>query len=234
MAQRPQNEVLINYSAIILEKYMAQITVHRALTQLKTLDGQINKATTQGVFVAMTKGDKKLVTTAAVRTLTAEAVTTKIKADYQSAKDLIVQRNKIKSAIVASNAVTKVTVAGVEMTVAEAIERKSSIQYECSLLQTLKSQFQRTSAEFEKQQQAVDREIAEKQSQAVGREVNAKINDEDAAALTRMVETREKPALVDPLAIDGEIQKLEKEITEFLAEVDSALNESNAVTRIEV
>ena len=61
MAQRPQNEVLINYSAIILEKYMAQITVHRALTQLKTLDGQINKATTQGVFVAMTKGDKKLV-----------------------------------------------------------------------------------------------------------------------------------------------------------------------------
>ena len=64
--------------------------------------------------------------------------------------------------------------------------------------------------------------------------MNAKINDEDAAALTRMVETREKPALVDPLAIDGEIQKLEKEITEFLAEVDSALNESNAVTRIEV
>ena len=48
--------------------------------------------------------------------------------------DLISRRNKIKSAIIMSNAKTVVEVAGKQMTVAEAIDKKSSIEYEKELL----------------------------------------------------------------------------------------------------
>ena len=54
---------------------------------------------------------------------------------------MIKRRNQIKSAIIASNAVTMVEVAGVRMTVAEAIDKKSSIGYEKELLARLSEQF---------------------------------------------------------------------------------------------
>ena len=47
--------------------------------------------------------------------------------DFQSLNDLIKRRNQVKNAIVSSNAVTKVTVGGQTMTVAEAIEYKTII-----------------------------------------------------------------------------------------------------------
>lgn len=213
---------------------MAQISVHRALTELKTLDAQILRAAQNGVFVAMTKGDKRLVTTGSVRTLTADAVKAKIESEYKSATDLIKRRAAVKSKIVASNAVAKVTVAGVEMTVAEAIERKDSIKYEQTLLATLRTQYSRVSAEYAQQQHVMDREISEKQAGLVGRETNARMAPEELKVLTDMIAQREQPYMLNPLEIETEITKLEAAITEFLADVDSALNESNAITKIDV
>ncbi|MFB8733012.1 hypothetical protein ACEQPO_01165 [Bacillus sp. SL00103] len=62
----------------------------------------------------------------------------KAKADDQSIQALIKRRNAIKSAIVVSNATTTIDVAGVNMTVAEAIERKTSIEYDIRYLRKLK------------------------------------------------------------------------------------------------
>ena len=214
---------------------MPQMSVHRALTRLKTLDAQILKAAQQGVYVAMAKGDKKLVTTSTVRTLTAEAVEVRVKADYQSVTDLIAERAKLKSKVVASNAATMIEVAGVKMTVAEAIERKdNSIKYEQALLQTLRAQLGRVSAEFAQQQGVLEREISEKQASLAGRETNTKMNAEEMNGLTNMIAQREQPIMLDPIGLDAEIQKLDKAIVSFLEEVDSALNESNAVTKIDV
>ena len=148
--------------------------------------------------------------------------------------DLIAQRAKIKSAIVASNAVTKVTVAGKEMTVAEAIERKASISYEQNLLGVLRSQFGQVSNEFAAQQTRMEKEISEKQAQLVGRETNTKITPEEMKVLTDLVAQRENPAMIDPLDLDSKIKTFTDEINAFLEEVDSALNESNAITKIEV
>ena len=49
-------------------------------------------------------------------------------------------RKEIKEKIVKSNAETLVTIAGKEMTVAAAIERKESIKYEKKLAEELKNQ----------------------------------------------------------------------------------------------
>ena len=60
------------------------------------------------------------------------------------------------------------------------------------------------------------------------------MNAEEMNVLTNMIAQREQPIMLDPIGLDAEIQKLDKAIVSFLEEVDSALNESNAVTKIDV
>lgn len=60
-----------------------------------------------------------------------------MQASYDKVMGLISYRHKIKALVVQSNACTKVIVGKEEMTVAEAIERKQSIQYEKDLLEVM-------------------------------------------------------------------------------------------------
>ena len=102
---------------------MEKMLVTQALNELKLLDSRIEDATNNAIFVIAAKKNEKKVNP----NLTKEDFEIRSKAFYQSIMDLIERRKKIKAAIVASNAVTKVTVHDEEMTVAEAIERKSTI-----------------------------------------------------------------------------------------------------------
>jgi molybdopterin synthase catalytic subunit len=61
------------------------------------------------------------------------------KADYQSINDLITRRNRLKSAIILSNATTKVKIGDTVLTVAEVIERKQSLKYYKTLFDKLKT-----------------------------------------------------------------------------------------------
>ena len=63
-----------------------------------------------------------------------------MQASYDKVVGLMSYRNKIKALVVQSNANTKVMVGKEEMTVAEAIERKQSIQYEKNLLEIIQHQ----------------------------------------------------------------------------------------------
>jgi hypothetical protein len=54
---------------------------------------------------------------------------------------LIAYRNRLKALVVESNAKTVVKVGTSEMTVAEAIERKQSVQYEKNLLSAMLQQY---------------------------------------------------------------------------------------------
>ena len=113
-----------------------RITVTEGLVELKLYGKKINKAVDDGKFVyAVKKSDKQ------VAHMSKEEASSKIEASYQSVTDLIKNRNALKSAIVQSNAVTMVKVGDKVMTVAEAIERKSSIEYEKDLLTSLECQY---------------------------------------------------------------------------------------------
>lgn len=202
---------------------MTAISITRALAQVKSLNDRIETGSSQ-LFIATTTGGKH-----ASGKPTVEVETT-MKANLQSVKDLIVERNKVKSAIVRSNAVTKVTVAGVEMTVAEAIERKGSIQLEVVLLQNLRSQLSIQTAKVERENVLVQSRLDQLIQTTVGKD--RKVDADEVEAITKPFEAKNKAALLDPSDLTKVIATMEESVRAFQDEVDMALSEVNAVTKV--
>lgn len=205
-----------------------QMSVTRALNELSLLDSRISRAISEAQFSTYKKGASKTVLNGRK---TVEEFSQETKSKHQSIVDLIERRKKIKELIVMSNAVTKVTVGGVEYTVASAIERKSSIQYDKMLLNKLVSSLANSTAKAEAENQKVENEINTMNLTYMSKE-NAVSN----AMLKMNEEYREQnqTQIVDPLNLQNLIDKLRTEIEDFENEVDFALSESNSLTKIEI
>lgn len=207
---------------------MSKLTLHRALTELKTIDDRIEKAI-DSIEPIGSKQNDKLVNGFYKQ----EDFEEKAKSTYQSIIDLIERKNKLKCAIVDANAVTKVKVAGKEMTIADAINFKLLIDYEKDLLEQLKVQNQEVKSGIEKKNAQVEQNALQLAQSALQKD-NVKISDNDAIAITEPYIKKNSYELVDPLKIETKIQELEEEITNFESDVDSTLSEVNAVTVIEI
>ena len=207
---------------------MEKMLVTQALNELNLLDSRIQRETNVAKFIAAAKTNEKKVTP----NVTKEEFSTRAFASYQSIMDLIKRRDAIKKAIVASNAVTEVTINGETMTVASAIELKTSIEYENKLLITMKNQLERAKSDVAMQNIRLEEKIDNFISQNIsGKEAKAK--KDDYAALVDPIRTAGEYSLVDPLRIEDKIRVLEERIEGFRANVDSALQISNCTTVIE-
>lgn len=209
------------------------ISIHRALQQLKTLDSRISTATRDMKLIAVVRGDNKDVEYP--KTLVgAKELENTIRASLQSVDDLISQRQKIKAAIAKSNAQTIVKVAGVNMTVVEAIEAKRIAQYKSEVLAQMVMQSNQAIQAVERLNAEIDATIKKQTEVLQGRNTTAKVSDADTQLIQRAAEARTKPTLVDPLNIKDLFLVRQKELQDFLDDVDATLSESNAVTTIEV
>lgn len=193
------------------------ITITRALVELKTVASRIDKALRDSVFV-----------TYKVREKLSEQVTPN---QFQKINDLIAFRKKLKSAIVQSNAVTKVKIGGEVYTVAEAIERKNSIALEQKLLDEMKRQLSVATNTVENHNANVQRKLDRLLEVEFGKD-QVKSNVENVQAISESYLSSNRCSLVDPMDLASRIHVLEERIMEFEKEVDLALSESNAVTRI--
>ena len=122
-----------------------EISIHRALAELKLLDKRIIKSISDApsFCVPIKNGDKT------IGNDSLENYKKKIKGSFDSTLALIERREQIKAKIMYSNAVTKVKVAGKEMTVAEAIEKKNNLKYKKQLLDRLKRDYYHVSNRIE-------------------------------------------------------------------------------------
>ncbi len=204
-----------------------EMTVTKALSELKLLDKRIHRNIDENDFIGFTVGKNKKVNHTDIGDFV-ENVTSK----YKSTKDLITRRNKVKSAIVASNAVTEVEVAGENYTVAEAIERKTSIDYERSLLNGMKRNLALTSMEVDKINEQVKHKMDDLLDSMFSNE--NKKNNQGMQEFIDSYNNENQAKIVDPLEIKKEIEKLETSIEDFLAEVDEVLSVSNATTIITI
>lgn len=204
-----------------------EISITRGLAELKTLDARINKSIQEASMIANTTG-KKIV----VGYQTNEQFEEKSKSSYQSVTDLIKRRNAIKAAIVQSNANTTVEVVGSTMTVAEAIERKTSIAYEQILLNKMKSEYVNAIRKFEQEDAKVKERLDELLKTTFGKDVKVDVNQYDSTAKPFLEQN--EPKLVDPLKLKNEIENLEKVIEEFSLNVDFVLSESNTMNKITI
>ncbi|MFS0643695.1 hypothetical protein [Siminovitchia sp. 179-K 8D1 HS] len=206
---------------------MAEMTVSRGLAELKLLDARINRTINESVFGSYTEGKKLPAGFNSV-----EEVEKQAKSDLQSAKDLIKRRNEIKSAIVQSNAVTKIKVAGKEYTVAEAIERKSSIDYDIQLLNKLKHTYATLTSKVDRINEDVKQRLDSHLEALYGKEGKNKALEN--AEIVKAFKEDNEAKLIDPINLKEKIDQLTKEIEDFEMEVDHSLTTSNAITTIEV
>lgn len=208
---------------------MRKISITEALNELKLYDSKINKAIANAKLAGATKksSDK-------VGVVKKEEFEERAKASYQSVTDLIANRNELKSAIVKSNAVTEVTINGKVMTVAEAIERKNSIDYDVTLLNEMKKQYVTATDTVNKENKKVDNKVDELISTLVGKDTDKKIDKDAVEAIEKPYREKNEFELIDPIGIFDEMLKLEADIDGFQSNCDTSLVLSNATTFIEI
>lgn len=206
-----------------------KMTVHKALCELKVIDSRINKAISAMAFVVPNKHNNTKISGMTIVDYCEQA-----KAAYQSAVDLITRRDAIKRALVKSNAVTQVIVAGVAYTVAEAIEMKNhGMDHIRALMMKLTNDLNSAKRAADTENALLERRGDEYIRNMYG---NTDMKNLTADAVDQRKEFIKSITveLVDPLHISDKIAALDKMYHDFMIEIDAALSTSNAVTEIEI
>ena len=206
------------------------MTVHKALAELKLLDDRITKAISEGIYCVANKHSNEKIDGISI-----DDYKKRIQGSYDKTTDLIKRRNSIKRAVVLSNAVTKVMIADKEYTVAEAIEMKNhGVEFDSKLLNEMRLHYQMSQVQIKKQNGDDLEERANQYVTAIYGNKEGKTNTDDIEKVKQDFLTANRYELVDPLNILEKMEALEKKINDFMAEVDSTLSVSNALTEIEI
>lgn len=206
------------------------MTVHKALTELKTLDDRIGAVIKNGWFCIAKKHsvDK-------IRGGTVEDYEKSVKSHYDKATELIKRRKAIKRAVVLSNAVTKVTINGTEYTVAEAIEMKNhGIDLDTKLMLRMLDDSNNAQKQIDLENGERLEERADNFIATMFGQKERKVDNEEIKKAREDFITASQFELVDPINVKDKIDALNEHINAFQAEVDATLSVSNAVTTIEI
>lgn len=207
---------------------MERITIHRALAELKTIGARIEKGIEEILPSGIVQKDK-LVNNVYDKTKFESGA----KEKYQSITNLIARRAKIKAAIVKANSITIVKVDNLEMTIADAINTKANIQFEKKLIEVLKKKHANTKVAIEKSNTAIDNNALTIATTALGKQ-GIKIEDEAVQKVVGSYLENNKFAMVDPLDVDKEVERLSNKVAAFETQIDATLSEINATTFIEI
>lgn len=204
---------------------VSRMSITRALVELKLLNSRINKLIyDEEWIISKTKNRNSHVNE--------ETFSKDVNASYQTLRDLIDRRDRIKAAINTSNASTLIKICGKEMTVAHGIDYKKIMEYRKSFLERLRERRNSVKEEKELHQARLQSKIDDNVRVILGRDAKP-----DSSVLTSITETLTKNdpiEIYDPLDLDKLIAELDKMIDEFNANIDFVLSESNSLTMIDV
>ena len=197
------------------------MSITQALAELKLLRKRFERVLSDAEFITLKTKTKQLDADAFKRSATGS---------YQSFKDLLTRYNRMKAAIVVSNATAKVTVAGREYSIAEAVERKRSIETEKECLHLMQQQYKEVMERYEAHQKAQQERLDRLVMQELGKDNKTSI--EIVTQLTATFMESNKAEVVDPLKLEEKIREVQKDLEDFETNVDWALSESNGRTVI--
>ena len=201
----------------------SSISIAQALSELKLLRRRMDNALAGEHFIMLKRKRDNV---------DATRFATEATAAYQSFTDLFSRYNAMKAAIVQSNAVTEVTIAGTKYTVAAAVERKRTIDIEKSLLETMRRQHTAVQREFEEHRKAEQIRVERLLQAELGKDT--KTNVDTVTSLMETFLAQNSAEILDPLGLAARIAALSKSIEEFETKVDWVLSESNGRTMITV
>lgn len=203
---------------------MVTMTIHRALGEIKLYDKKIVDLLDKDFVLASKKRLAK------IHGVDVEKYKEEMKANLQSLRALMRNRQTLKSAIAKSNETTEVTIGGETMTVLDAIERKNFMNMRMSVVNTLKSQFNRADREVRMYEDNLQANL-ENYIKNTTKELN---NKDLIESLTESYKSLNEVVMIDPSNLRLVIEEMTKENDQFNTEVDYVLSESNSNTTIEV
>ena len=217
-----------------------EMSVHRALIELKTLKKRILKDAMNLTVVGITKGD-----TEKVNGVTIKEFEAKIQSEFDSVMALISNYGKIKRAVIRINAGTStaadtVKVNGQYYSVAELIEELNSTYgrdghgdaaFKPTVLKMLVKKLNDANNMLRSAELTADDNI---QRYLAVSAANNKLEPAEVDALTAIWHKKNDLKLVDPLKVEKKIEALRAEIDSFRVEADAALSEANAIRKIDV
>lgn len=203
------------------------MSIQRGLSELKLLDKRIANAMQGAKLIGVRIGEKPVTGFKDDEEFQKQALS-----KLESITDLIKRREAIKGAIVVANATTYVKVGSENMTIATAIERKSSIRYTENLLQLVRGQYSTQLVDYMRKDDSFKANLDRHLETLYGKEGKAK-GLENRDALKPFLDMNE-PHLVDPLNLKQVIDNLQEQIDVFTSEVDLSLSEINVKTEIEI
>ena len=207
-----------------------KMNIHQALMELKTLEKRIVDAIRGGTYVVANKHNNTKIGGVGVKEYVEN-----VKSDFQKATDLIARAEAIKRAVVNSNAVTVVEIAGKNYTVAEAIDMKNHG------IDRLRMLVNKLASDYAMAKNLADRANGSELERRADEYVRTMIGNTDVKGMTADVKKMREEfiaaqtmELVDPIGVQKKIEELDEQINAFVVNVDSALSVSNALTVIEV
>lgn len=214
-----------------------QISVTRALVELKRYEDRLSTALANGTFSAVSHGEGDKIR---IESLTknqqlpsnVKDVETLISASFQKINQLIANRAAMKAAVIASNASTTIQFLGRVITVAEAIETKTSLQYLRKAYNHINAQVVNAANIVTVVESKLQNTIENLTAQALGG--SGKSDAVTLEAIAKVQRAAYNPKVIGhDLAADA-LLKLQEQINAIEAELDFTLSESNAKTMIEV
>ena len=205
------------------------MTIHQALTELKTLDKRIESKISETTFVQYNKHSNTKIEGKPIAEYQND-----MRSAFQSITDLINRRFAIRNALAKSNSETIITVGGKEYTVSTAIEMKQhGMALKTQLLATIARQFGSVKSAMERNNG--DR-LSDNADEYVSRLYGAKdkSNADDINAAREHYIKANTLDLIDPLDVAKKIEELRDEIDSFTNEIDSKISVSNALTTITI
>lgn len=204
------------------------MTIHEALTTLKTLDKRVLSRINSASFCIVNKHCNEKINGKSITDVKDD-----MRSGYESIVDLIARRAAIRNALSISNAKTTVKINGREYTVAEAIEmKKTGMALKRELLSQMSQQFTRAKMQIDNMNGDTLLKNADTYVSTMYGNKDKVDSDTINAARNAWIKANTLD-LIDPLDVSVEIKKLEDEIDKFSSEVDSKISVSNALTTIE-
>lgn len=205
------------------------MTIHQGLCELKIIDNRISDSMRECVITSNRNNNDK------IDGMTIEEVKSTLKGHFDRTQSLMARKIAIKSAIVQSNAITMVTVGGATMSVAQAIyENGEGYELKRDVLNNYKNQYATATNKVAIENgDKLDKKVENFLVSTFGSSEKGIKTDEMMKA-EDIYRKNNSYDLVDPNKLKETIDKMEQELDSFKADIDSALQISNATTTIEI
>lgn len=198
------------------------MSLHRVIAAIKDIETKLTMtAHTSFIYTAITEDATKI----------AEAKQ-KSQSDFDKVNSLIANLAELKAARNLANSVAQVTIAGVTMTIDEALAKKAAVPHKQALINTLTAQF--TNAQRTVDTNAAQIEANISKQMAAMFTGTRKATEDEVAVIRAAAERNQKAVILHADGLKERLEALKKEVEDFNLEVDYVLSEANATTKVDV